>query len=69
MKYLILYPLGIFLLVLLAGSYYKNFQILLKRIRRRDLSSSEIFLNYPLTFLWLLFMTIFAIGLMVNNTP
>jgi hypothetical protein len=69
MKYIFIYTAGIVLLVLLAGSYYKNIQILLKRVRKKDLTSSEIFINYPLTFLWLLFMTVFAIGLMVNNTP
>jgi hypothetical protein len=69
MKYILIYAFGIGLLVLLAGSYYKNIQILLDRVRKKDLTTSEIFINYPLTFLWLLFMTVFALGLMINNTP
>ena len=59
------YLVGAILLVLTLRAWAKNIHLLIKR--KKNLTPTDKVLNYPLLFLWLLFMTVFSVGMIVNN--
>jgi hypothetical protein len=59
--------IGLIALTLTGFSWYRNYELLKKRIRNKDLTPSDIYLDYPIRILWLLYITIFSVGFIVNN--
>ena len=59
--------LGAIGLVLTGFSWYRNVELLQKRIANNDLTPSDIYLDYPIRVLWLLYITAFSIGFILNN--
>jgi hypothetical protein len=59
------YAVGGILLLLTVRAWYKNIRLMMKG--NRTYTPTDKLLNYPLLFLWLSFMTVFSIGIMVNN--
>jgi hypothetical protein len=57
---------GVILLGFTLRSLYKHI-IGLKTTKNTDQSRTELLLNNTLLYVWLLFMTAFSIGLIVNN--
>ncbi|MFH1760115.1 MAG: hypothetical protein ABIA63_03350 [bacterium] len=39
-----------------------------QKMKNKELLISDVYINYPLLFIWLIFMAVLAMGLMVNNT-
>jgi hypothetical protein len=63
---------GVILLIWTLFSIYKHFFLIKKGQPKTDKknegqSVSEQFLNTSLLYLWLAFMTVFSIGMIVNN--
>ena len=54
--------------VFLTGlSWYRNYVLLMLRIKNKDLTSSDLYLDYPVRVLWLIYITVFSVGFIVNN--
>ena len=59
------YLVGGCLLLATLHAWYKNIRQMAKG--NKNYTPTDKLLNYPLLFLWLSFMTIFSVGIMVNN--
>ena len=64
---LIVLVVGACALFLTGLSWYRNYELLMFRIKNKDLTSSDIYLDYPIRVLWLIYITVFSIGFIVNN--
>ena len=54
-------------LFLTGLSWYRNYELLMFRIKNKDLTRSDLYLDYPIRVLWLVYITVFSIGFIVNN--
>jgi hypothetical protein len=63
----IIITVGLIAIVLSGFSWYRNIELLVLRIKRKDLRPSDIYLDYPIRIVWLLYITIFSVGFIVNN--
>jgi hypothetical protein len=59
--------IGLIAMVLTGFSWYRNVELLILRIKRKDLTPSDIYLDYPIRLLWLIYITVFSVGFIVNN--
>lgn len=46
-------------------AWFKNIKILVTA--KKEYTPTDKFLNYPLLFIWLIFMTAFSLGMIFNN--
>jgi hypothetical protein len=58
---------GLIAMVLTGFSWYRNIELLVVRVKRKDLTPSDIYLDYPIRLLWLVYITLFSVGFIVNN--
>jgi len=58
---------GLIAIVLTGFSWYRNIELLVVRVKRKDLTPSDIYLDYPIRLLWLVYITVFSVGFIVNN--
>lgn len=58
---------GIIAMILTGFSWYRNVELLITRIKRKDLSPSDIYLDYPIRLLWLVYISVFSVGFIINN--
>lgn len=59
------YIIGAVLLIVTINAWIKNVKMVIRK--KGSFTPTDKLLNYPLLFLWLLFMTVFSIGMIVNN--
>lgn len=64
---LIVLVVGACALFLTGLSWYRNYELLMFRIRNKDLTRSDLCLDYPIRVLWLVYITVFSVGFIVNN--
>ncbi|MFH0919050.1 MAG: hypothetical protein V1913_01695 [Fibrobacterota bacterium] len=64
---LIIILVGLIAVVLTGFSWYRNVELLALRIRKKDLTPSDIYLDYPIRLVWLLYVTVLSVGFIVNN--
>jgi len=64
---LIVLVVGACALFLTGLSWYRNYELLMFRIRNKDLTRSDLYLDYPIRVLWLVYITVFSVGFIVNN--
>jgi len=58
---------GLIAVILTCFSWYRNIELLLVRIRKKDLSPSDIYLDYPIRVIWLVYISVLSVGFIVNN--
>lgn len=58
---------GTIAVVLTGFSWYRNIELIALRVKRKDLSPSDIYLDLPIRLLWLVYITVFSVGFIVNN--
>ncbi|OGS33542.1 MAG: hypothetical protein A2293_09010 [Elusimicrobia bacterium RIFOXYB2_FULL_49_7] len=58
---------GIIAFVLTGFSWYRNYELFAHRLKNQDLSRSDLYIDYPIRVLWLIYITIFSIGFIFNN--
>jgi len=63
----IILTIGLVAVILTGLSWYRNYELLLTRIKNKDLTPSDIYLDYPIRIIWLIYITVFSIGFIVNN--
>ena len=64
---LIVLVVGACALFLTGLSWYRNYELLMFRIKNKDLTRSDLYLDYPIRVLWLIYITVFSAGFIVNN--
>jgi hypothetical protein len=67
MKVFLILFVGIIAVILTGISWYRNYELLLTRIKNKDLTPSDKYLDYPIRIIWLIYITVFSIGFIVNN--
>lgn len=68
LKFIFIYAAGATLLIFLYVSLVKNIRLIREKTGKKQLLVSDIYINYPLLFIWLAFMAVLALGLVINNT-
>lgn len=58
---------GVCAMVLTGLSWYRNYELLKLRLKNNDLSRSDIYMDYPIRVVWLIYITVFSVGFIVNN--
>jgi hypothetical protein len=61
----IIYIVGAVLLFTTIHAWVKNIRLLVHS--KKLYTPTDKLLNYPLLFLWLTFMTLFSLGMIINN--
>jgi hypothetical protein len=59
--------IGLIAIILSGFSWYRNIELFLLRIRRKDMTPSDIYLDYPIRLLWLVYISVFSVGFIINN--
>jgi hypothetical protein len=63
----IILVVGLVAVTLTGFSWYRNVELLMVRIQRKDLTPSDIYLDYPIRLLWLVYISVLSVGFIVNN--
>jgi hypothetical protein len=58
---------GLIAVTLTGFSWYRNVELLMVRVQRKDLTPSDIYLDYPIRLLWLVYISVLSVGFIVNN--
>ncbi len=66
-KYLLIFVTAIIILISVYSSFVKNMTVIKERKKNKQMLISDLYINYPLLFLWLVFMAAFGFGLIINN--
>ncbi|OGJ86255.1 MAG: hypothetical protein A2248_16320 [Candidatus Raymondbacteria bacterium RIFOXYA2_FULL_49_16] len=67
MQTAIILIVGAMAITLTGFSWYRNIELLQKRIKNKDLTSSDMYVDYPIRLVWLLYITVFSFGFVINN--
>ncbi len=59
--------IGLCALVLVSLSWVRNIRYMRSHIKKRDFMPSDLYIDYPIRVLWLVYITIFSVGFIVNN--